>query len=307
MVLIVYFDQTFGRTHLEVLSDILQAMRVEGSVYFCDMLEAPWVKDFSATTTASFHLVRRGECRVHTEEGPDFLGPGDLIFLSAGVDHQLSSYSAGGEKNREIPGTMLLCGYCEFDESIVNPLLRLFPRMTIIRSEELTKHSWLRGTLDQLGTEYLSQSPGAELVVNKLTEVVLIELIRINFGREKQSPFLNALGDKAISKALALLHSKPEQAWTLDLLASEVALSRAAFARRFKNLIGQGMFQYLTELRVQKAKELLLSTQLPVADIAQRMGYESDISFVKTFKKYCGMTPRQYLMNTRAKKEGIVS
>ncbi len=49
---------------MEVLSDILRSMRVQGSVYFCDHLQAPWSMDFKDTTSASFHLVRRGECWV---------------------------------------------------------------------------------------------------------------------------------------------------------------------------------------------------------------------------------------------------
>ena len=72
----------------------------------------------------------------------------------------------------------------------------VFPSLTIVREEELQKHPWLKSTLDQLSAEYMSQKPGAQLVVNKLTEVVLVELIRINFGREGQSRFITALPDK---------------------------------------------------------------------------------------------------------------
>ena len=280
---------------MEVLSDILRSMRVEGSVYFCDLLDAPWTKDFRDTTSASFHVVRRGGCRVTVGEESDSLGPGDLIFLAAGVDHQLSSFAEHKDDARLSVSTLLLCGYCEFEQELSSPLLALFPRMTIIRSEELNNHPWLKSTLDQLGTEYLSQSPGSELVVNKLTEVVLIELIRINFGRDEKNSFLLALDDKAISKALNLIHQSPEKPWTLELLASDVALSRAAFARRFKKMIGRGMFEYLTELRIQKAKEMLLETKQSMDDIASRVGYESDASFVKTFKKHIGQTPRQFL------------
>jgi len=166
--------------------------------------------------------------------------------------------------------------------------------MSIIRSEELGRHPWLKSTLEQLGTEYLSQSPGAEIAVNKLTEVVLIELVRINFGRNQSYSLLAALGDKAVSKALDLMHNNVSYHWTLEKLADKVALSRAAFARRFKNLLGQGMFQYLTNLRIPKAKMLLLESDLLPGDVASQVGYESDLSFQKTFKKQTGMTPRQF-------------
>ena len=152
----------------------------------------------------------------------DSLRPGDLIFLGAGVDHQLTSIATAEDDGRQKVSTLLLCGYCEFEQDGINPLYQLFPRMQIIRSEELNRHPWLKGTLDQLGTEYLSQNPGSELVVNKLTEIVLVELVRINFGQATQNPFLLALDDKALSKALQLIHQSPEMSWTLELLAKEV-------------------------------------------------------------------------------------
>jgi len=294
MVSIVYIFETIREKYVEVLSDILSTIRVKGSVYFCDLLETPWVKEFTGTTNAGFHLVRRGECCVRVGDELDSLGPGDLIFLSAGVDHQLSSHNVDTDGRKQAMSTLLLCGYCEFDQQSINPLFDLFPRMSIIRSEELTRHPWLKSTLEQLGTEYLSQSPGAEIAVNKLTEVVLIELVRINFGRGQNNSLLSALGDKAVSKALDLVHNNISYHWTLEKLAGKVALSRAAFAKRFKNLLGQGMFQYLTNLRIQKAKVLLLDTDLLCGDVAGHVGYESEQSFQKAFKKQTGMTPRQF-------------
>jgi len=76
------------------------------------------------------------------------------------------------------------------------PLLDVFPSPTIVWEEELLKHSWLNGTLDQPSMEYMCQQPGAELVVNKLTEVVLEELIRINFARGVHRQFISTLTDK---------------------------------------------------------------------------------------------------------------
>ena len=185
---------------MEVLSDILRTMRVTGSVYFCDHLDPPWTKTFTDTTSAGFHLIRRGGCWVVSGDIVEYLGPGDLIFLGPGVDHVLASHGPDQALSEHAPRTLLLCGYCEFDEDSVTPLLQIFPRLTIIRVEELMRHPWLKGTFDQIGGEYMSHGPGSELVVNKLTEVVLIELIRINFGRDTDNPFLLALNDKAISR-----------------------------------------------------------------------------------------------------------
>ena len=279
---------------MEVLSDILRTMRVNGSVYFCDHLDPPWTKTFTGMTSAGFHLIRRGGCWITSGDIVEHLGAGDLIFLSPGVDHELSSHGPDQALSEHVPRTLLLCGYCDFAGDSVTPLLKVFPRLTIIREEELVTHPWLKGTFDQISAEYMSQGPGSELVVNKLTEVVLVELIRINFGRETDNPFLLALNDKAISRALQLIHDNPQASWTLESLANRVAMSRAAFANRFKSLVGQPMFQYLTALRMQRAREMLQDTRLPVYEIASRTGYESDLAFTKTFKKHTGLTPKQY-------------
>lgn len=285
---------------MEVLSDILRSMRVEGSVYFCDRLQAPWSMDFEDTKSASFHLVRRGECWVMSGERTACLGPGDLVFIEPGRDHVLASHPPDQEPPTGETRTLLLCGYCSFSEETGTPLLDIFPSLTIIREEEILKHPWLKSTLDQLSTEYMSQQPGAEMVVNKLTEVVLVELIRINFGRDDKSRFIRALSDKQISRALQQLHNNPHIVWTLEKMAENVGMSRAAFAKRFKELVGQPMFAYLTGLRVQRAKELLRETNLPLYEVASRVGYESDLAFTKTFKKHTGITP------TRFRKQGKI-
>jgi len=279
---------------MEVLSDILRSMRVQGSVYFCDHLKAPWSMEFKDTTSASFHLIRRGECWLMSEDRTEYLGPGDLVFIEPGRDHVLASQPPGKDPPSAETQTLLLCGYCEFAQETLTPLLDDFPSLTIVRDEELLRHPWLKSTLDQLSSEYLSQNPGSELVVNKLTEVVLVELIRINFGRGEQGRFIAALSDKRIAKALQQLHNSPQFAWTLHKMAEEVGMSRAAFAKRFKDLVGQPMFEYLTALRIQGAKELLRGSNLPLYEVASQVGYESDLAFTKTFKKRTGITPTRY-------------
>jgi len=283
---------------VEVLSDILRSMRVEGSVYFCDHLDAPWSMEFEDTETASFHLVRRGECWVMSGDLTECMGPGDLVFIEPGRNHVLASHPPGKDPSSGGAGTLLLCGYCKYAGETGTPLMDVLPSLTIVREEELLKHPWLKSTLDQLSREYMSQQPGAELVVNKLTEIVLVELIRINFGRTDQSKFIVALSDPRIAKSLQHLHNNPETTWTLEKMAEDIGMSRAAFAKRFKELVGQPMFEYLTKLRIQRAKELLKDTQLRLYEVASRVGYESDLAFTKTFKKHTGTTPTRYRKST---------
>ncbi len=288
---------------MEVLSDILKSMHVAGSVYFCDHLESPWSMEFTDHEHASFHLVRRGECWLTSDDGVERLGPGDLVFVAAGRDHVLGSAPPGESARSVLSETLLLCGYCRFDAASNNPLLKALPSLTIIREEELLAHAWLKSTLDQLSAEYMSQQPGSELVVDKLTEVVIVELIRIDFGRSDRSGFVGALYDKQISRALSLLHAEPHKSWTLETLAAEVALSRAAFAKRFRERVGQTMFNYLTALRMQRAQTLLRDTTLSLYEVADRVGYDSDLAFTKAFKRLLGSTPTRYRKSTRQRAE----
>lgn len=278
---------------MEVLSEILRSMRVRGSVYFCDNLVAPWTLEFDDTKAANFHLLRRGSCWLISGDRRECLEPGDLVFAEPGRDHALASHLPG-QPPPEKTKTLLLCGYCEFLEETPAQLAEVFTSLCVVRAEDLAKRPWLKSTLDQLSAEYLAQQPGAELVVDKLTEILLVELIRLNFCRREQSSFVRALSDPQISRALTVIHDHPEKPWTLESIAAEAGMSRAALARRFKDLIGRGVFQYLTEHRMQKARELLKDPRLRLYAVANRVGYESDLAFTKVFKKHTGLTPTQY-------------
>jgi len=279
---------------MEILSDILRSLRVSGSVYFCSNVEPPWTKEFVDKKTACFHLVRRGACWAKIGDRIETLFTGDLIFLGPGVDHILTSEPPKAQMAISGEATLLLCGSCSFEHDTLSPLSEMFEQVAIVREGELNKHTWLKSTFDQLSSEYMAQNIGNEIIVNKLTEVVLVELIRINFGRQQQNSFLHALRDKRIGKALELIHDSPETQWTIDSLASGIGMSRAAFAKKFTALVGQTVFTYLSNLRIQKAKEMIVTTNLFIDDIALNVGYESERAFTKTFSKYVGMTPKQF-------------
>ena len=285
----------------DILSDVLRSLRASGTVYFCDELKAPWKKQFPGEKAASFHQVRRGGCYFQSDGVEDYLGPGDLVFIEAGRAHTLTDQPRGEASASNNPATLLLCGYCEFDDSLGVPLSSLFPAISLIRDEQLQSQLWLRTLLDTLSGEFLSNRPGTRIVVNKLTEVLMVELIRINFGQRNESPLLRALSDKKIANALQLLHRSPEHLWTLDSLAAEVGMSRAGFAKRFKDLVEHSMFDYLTQIRLQRACELLADTQLTLYEIANRSGYDSDLAFARTFKKRLGLTPTAYRKESEKK------
>ncbi|GGF15430.1 AraC family transcriptional regulator (plasmid) [Alteromonas macleodii] len=279
---------------MDVLSNILYSLRVQGSVYFCSNVEPPWKKSYENRTSAAFHSIRSGTCWLEVNDKVEQLYAGDMVFVGPGIPHYLHSdhpYEAV-PPNKE--PTLLLCGDCDFDEETLSPLKDSLSEVTVVTDQEVTKHPWLKSTFEQISSEYMAQNPGSEILVNKLSEVILVELIRINFARQNKGSLVNALQDKRINKALQLLHDELHSPWTIDNLASQVGMSRAAFSKRFKDLVGETVFTYLSLIRVQKAKELIKTTSLHMDDIAANVGYESERAFIKTFSKYVGTTPKQY-------------
>ncbi len=65
----------------------------------------------------------------------------------------------------------------------------------------------------------------------------------------------------------------------------------------FKKETGITFVHYITQKRIEDAKELLTSTKKPLTDIALEVGFNDTFHFIKTFKRYVGMTPGQYRAN----------
>ena len=286
---------------MSVLSDILRDIHAKASVYFCDQQVPPWKLEMRDLDYSSFHQVRRGQCMVECAGDKQLAGPGDIIFIPNGSDHDLKSvdaYAPGEEKEFK---TMLLCGYFKFDQAIEHPLLVSLPQLVIIRSETLEKNTGLKYTLDFLTEEFTNNQPGSKLLMDKLTEIMLIQLIRTEFTHACTTNFSRALFDNQISRALKLIHGDVARNWTLDSLSMGVGMSRTSLANRFKELVGTTVFDYLTKIRLQKACNLLKTTSEPVYLIAEKSGYQSEISFNKVFKQRLTLTPGQYRKQSRQK------
>lgn len=278
---------------MEVLTDILKGLRAAGSVYFCDFLAPPWELPYTGERRAMFHLVKRGHCEIAIADKTHGLVPGDFVFIAPGVDHVMRSEAKGDTQ------TLLLCGYCEFENMDDDVLMRALPRFVLLRGEEMADWPWLTRTLEHLSAEFMTGAPGSELTINKLTEVLLVQLLRVDFGRSNRAGIIAALRDKRIANALSQIHDNPGADWTIERVAELASMSRSGFARKFKELLETGLFDYLTRLRMRNARELLTSTNLGVANIGERVGYQSELSFVKAFKKLHDVTPRAWRLQQR--------
>jgi AraC-like DNA-binding protein len=132
--------------------------------------------------------------------------------------------------------------------------------------------------------------------------MLFINAIRQYMGDlpEESRGWLAGLRDRFVGRALMLMHASPAEAWTVAELGRRVGLSRSAFHERFASLLGETPMQYLANWRMQAGAALLRDTTAPVIAIAQEVGYESEASFSRAFKRFVGMPPALWRRQTRA-------
>jgi AraC-like DNA-binding protein len=139
-------------------------------------------------------------------------------------------------------------------------------------------------------------------VLAKMSELLFVEAVRnyIEGLPDEQTGWLAGLKDPYVSRALSLLHGRVADAWTVDDLGREVGLSRSALAERFTKLIGEPPMRYLTRWRIQAAAQQLRNSDVPLARIAEQVGYESESAFNRAFRQGFGVPPAAWRKGARA-------
>ncbi|MGE0387001.1 MAG: cupin domain-containing protein [Gammaproteobacteria bacterium] len=304
---------------MDALDDILKSIKLGGGVYFRCELSAPWGMAIAPTPVAEFHVVVRGTCWLHMAglDAPLALNGGDLVVFPHGDAHALLDSTASAARpvpeilagqNLEnygpvkyggagLPAT-LLCGYFEFDRDNMHPLVRSLPALIHLRGSDGLDFAWLQTAIRFMIQETTNSQPGSEAVVSRLAEVLFVQVLRAHLVQTGATTgLLAALSDRYVGAALRLMHGAPQEPWDLASLARRIGMSRSAFAARFHQLAGQTPMQYLSLWRMQKARELLADSRLGTAEVAARVGYQTEASFSKAFKKVIGVGPGAYRRN----------
>lgn len=302
---------------MDVLSDILDVLQLRGTLYFRTAFSPPWSVAVPAHRRAArFHLVAQGRCHVCIGDDCDIvLNPGDLIVIPRGAAHvlsdppqtspaplddvlQRSGYSGegvlvyGGEPAPDAD-TKLICGHLSFADHADHPLLRALPSYLLVTAERRARSPWLDELMRLITRQMFAGAPGVTASVIRLTEALFIEVVRTCADQDEAlHKVLEAMADPRIGRALSLMHRGVERDWTLDGLAREVGMSRSRFADRFHALMGCAPMTYLSDLRLQKAMNLLANTGDPVQMVASRVGYHSPAAFSRAFAYRYGRSPR---------------
>lgn len=226
------------------------------------------------------HLFRGGVAELHEDGEVIALCEPMLVFYARPYTHWL-------EPDPNV-GADLACATVAFEHEAFNPIARALPRRFECRLAEL---GGMEPLLNVLFDEALSDRPARQEVLDRLFEVLLIELLRLTVARgEEVTGFLRGLGHPRLGKVLTAIHADPARAWSLESMAEEAGMSRSTFATTFRQQVGETPGDYLTRWRISVA-QTLIQRGIALKRVAEKVGYASQPGFLRAFKLVVGLAP----------------
>jgi len=325
---------------MDVLSEVLKVVKLQGALFYNGEFAAPWsIRTASSRALARrfmpgadhliiYHLLTEGRAFLHLESGERIaLSAGDLVMIPHGDPHilanglstpppvddgeQLEKVLAQGLRLWRFGGggevTKFVCGYMGCDPRLSQVFLSGLPPVFKISIRDDPSGRWLedsiRFSVDHAGTS----RAGGEAVLAKLSEVLFVETIRtyINNLPSEQTGWLAGARDAEVGKALALMHRDPARPWTIAMLAKEAGVSRSVLAERFRHYLNEPPMSYMTRWRLQLGAQMLGTTNHSVAQIASEVGYESEASFNRAFKREFEVPPARFRAQVRAQQPTV--
>jgi AraC family transcriptional regulator, alkane utilization regulator len=310
---------------MDVLTDVLETLRARAVCYARVAASGPFGFALGPSVDARFYVALEGRASVTVDDELIELEAGELVLLPHGTAHAvhdrpgteatplsnlLAGCSGGPPATLELGSggerAVLVCGSIVLDDGAHHPLLPVLPKVIALRARDGHAAEWLGPTLTFLAAEAGTELPGARTVVSRLADILFIQVVRAHLtsAPEQVRGWLGALRDPQIGSALGFMHEDPAHAWTVETLAQRVAMSRSTFAARFAEIVGEPPLHYLTRWRMQKARHLLREGRVPMAEVAARVGYDSEAAFSKAFKRAVGEAPGAYRRASRARTLG---
>jgi AraC-like DNA-binding protein len=304
---------------MDPLAAVLRSLRLRSAVHSLAHMTGTWgVASPGMPGTMIFHGVTRGRCvlRRDGDSATHALDTGDVAFLARGHAHSLASASGVAiMPMRAVDTTMLgpvavlragsagdethiVCGKCTLEHPAAAAVVELLPPVLVSRPEDETRRRWLSATLALLHDEVRVSGSTPQSV--SLTDAVFLHLVAASATRGPGSGGLIAAArDEQIGRALAMIHDEPSREWTAIELAERIGMSRTRFFERFTELMGEPPAKYVARWRVLAAADLLRDRALSLQIVAERVGYSSEDSLGRAFKRHMGMSVGEW-RRTRA-------
>jgi AraC-like DNA-binding protein len=306
---------------MDALGALLEGPRARGAFLLRAVLDPPWslrIEDEAPLTVVA--LARGSGWVVPDGREPELMVPGS-IGVFRGPDHYTVAdrpdrapdihilpgqhcTTPGGEDlaeqlhlgvrswgNSPDGETVMLIGTYSVDNDVSRRLRNALPSHLVLAEDE-----WDCPLIPVLAGEIVKDDPGQDVVLDRLLDLVLIAVLRTWFSRpEAEAPrWYTAQGDPVVGRALKMLHHNPAHPWTVAGLAAETGTSRAAFARRFTELVGEPPMAFLTNWRLSLAADLLKEPEATIGAVARRVGYGSSFALSTAFKRVRGVSPQVY-------------
>lgn len=296
------------------LAETLQLLRLSGSFYCRGEFSEPWGIDLPAFPGSMiFHIVTSGSAVIEREGvDPVVLRQGGMALVPHGEGHVLRGMNetlaeplfdiavdklsdryevmrlgGGGDQTR------MLCVLVRLEDTSADHLLPLLPPVMTLDAWDDHADGCLHNTLRFMVREAHEMRPGSEAVITRLSDILVIQMIRdwIDRQGDASSGWLAAMRDPMIGQAMKQIHAAPHRPWSLESLSEIACMSRSGFAARFTELLGESAMKYVTHWRMQVARQQLRATADTVGKIAIDVGYESEASFCRAYKRQFGEPP----------------
>jgi AraC-like DNA-binding protein len=319
-----YNAETTDNINYDALSDVLSSLRVSGSILLNEDYAAPWavtlpnaerlrtaLKVSIGAHVIAFHFVKRGYIEITPDnEQPITIEAGEMAICFGGAAHRVSQGTDSktisaetlltgsnnpfqpDEKHR-IRSTSLMCGVFMMHNVKLNPLFASLPplfHISVLRPGNL--HN-LPEVLNWITRETEQMKPGSNYVIDRLLELLCVEILRshIETIATSKSGWLAGVKDPVVGKAISMIHSRPGDSWSVKRLAQGVAMSPSRFAARFSAALGDSPMAYVTKWRMNVAGRLLDETRQGIGEIAADVGYDNVAAFARGFKRHLGVPP----------------
>lgn len=295
------------------LGDGLHLLRFTGALYCRAELTSPWGVEFPALEGfMMLPVVLAGRCILEIDGERHALEAGSAALITRGAPHRLlSAADASSTPLFEIPveqvsdtyehmrfggggdRTQIAYAALQVDGALSARLIQELPALIRVDSWEDGESGAFQAVLRLLAREAESIQPGGEAVMTSLADVLVVQVLRswLRSSEPSATGWLAALRDPHVGRALGRMHARLDHDWTLVELAREANMSRSSFAERFTALVGEPPMRYLASWRLQQARAELASTTDSIASISSRVGYSSEASFGRAFKRHHGSTP----------------
>lgn len=300
----------------DLLTRVLLGLRLDGVEYGRCVMQGPWAIAFPAQRDARFHFVARGSAWLWTPASEwKRLEPGDAVLLPRGAFHVMASAPDVpavdmGELAREVvaenlylvrspPGdrdpaqaSVLFCGAMRFNLDALHPLLAMMPEL--MHAGDLVKRDpAVPALLEAMEREVSLDRIGACGILARLADVLAASIIRawVECGCSDSTGWIAAVQCPRVGKVIAAIHAEPERDWDVPALAQLMGASRSRFAETFTRIVGESPARYVAKVKMFQARRWIHQEGMRVTVAAERLGYESEASFSRAFKRIMGMPP----------------